>query len=302
MPTRMRRFAVLLLATSLCGCATYRNARQVEDGAGLEFKAAELKAFHASQEEILARLIAMAGLGQETAGQGWDRVIEAGMDFADSKCEAYTHALFRLNRDRKTANAQIGLLGAAAAGLMAAAESAAKEVAGVAVLLGLTSSTVDNLSSNLLYDLDPSSVRTLIKTLQSRYRSNLQPGYDSRPAALRVIRGYAMLCVPANIEAEVNLAVKGSTPFANQGDPKSGQPPEVSNSEAAVSAFRAEIDDHTATLRDFVFPGGTLNPANRRKVEEFMRSRKISTDVSSFMRLGRFKAERAEAVSTLELK
>lgn len=302
MPRRIARSAALLLAVSLCGCATFRSSTQVQDGAGLEFKPSELSPFRANQDAVLAELTALAGLTKEPIDRDWDRVIDAGMDFADSKCEAYLHALFRLNRDRKTANAQIGLFGAATAGLMAAAESTAKEIAGVAVLLGLASATVDNLSSNLLYDLDPSSVRTLVKTLQSRYRSNLQPGYDSRPAAVRVIRGYAMLCVPANIEAEVNLAVKGSTPFANHGNPETGQPPQVSNSEAAVSVFAAEIDDHSAILRNFVFPGGKLDTANRRKLEDFMQSKKVLTDVSSFMRLGRFKAERAEAVSALKLK
>lgn len=294
--------ALLLLAAILSGCATYRNTSQVQEGPGLEFKAADLQTFRINQEAVLNELTAMAGLKEGAAAEGWDHVIEAGMDFADSKCEAYMHALFRLNRDKKTVNAQIGLLGTATAGLMAAAESAAKEVAAVAILFGLASATVDNLSSNLLYDLDPSSVRTLVKTLQSRYRSNLQPGYGSRPAALRVIRGYAMLCVPANIEAEVNLAVKASTPFVNQGDPGTGQPPEVSNSEASVSAFKAKIDDNSALLRGFVFPNGKLSAANRIKLEEFIRTKKLTTDVTSFMKLERFAAERAEAVTALKLR
>lgn len=307
MPSRSGCLAALLLPVAiLSGCATYRNTSQVQDGPGLEFKAADLQTFRANQDAVVAELTSMAGVKDSGTTGGWDRVIDAGIDFADSKCEAYMHALFRLNRDRKTVNAQIGLLGAATAGLMAAAQSAAKEVAAVAVLFGLASSTVDNLSSNLLYDLDPSSVRTLVKSLQSRYRSTLQTGYESRPAALRVIRGYAMLCVPANIEAEVNLAVKASTPFVNQGDPGTGQPPEVSNSESAVSAYKAKIDNNSALLHDFVFPNGKLSVANRIKLEEFIRGKKLPpdapSDVTSFMRLGRFEAERAEAVTALKLK
>jgi len=301
MPSRSPLLAALLLAAGLSGCTTYRHGVQVQDGPGLEFKAAELAGFRANQDQVVEQLIAMAGLTPQTVDTGWDRVIDAGMDFADSKCEAYMHALFRLNRDKKTVTAQIGLLGTATAGLMAAAESAAKEVAATAVLFGLAGATVDNLSSNLLYDLDPSSVRTLVKTLQSRYRSNLAPGYNSRPAALRVIRAYAMLCVPASLEAEINLAVKGSTPFAKPGDPASGQPPEVSNAEAAVSAFKARIDANTALLRDFVFPGGQLNDTNRAKLQEFIRSKGLTVDVTSFMRLERFADDRAEAVKTLKL-
>jgi hypothetical protein len=298
----IRIFAPLLTAALLSGCATYRNSTQVQDGPGLDFKPAEVAEFRKNQDAVLEQLTAMAGRTAGNVGQGWTQVIDAGMDFADSKCEAYMHALFRLNRDKETVNAQIGLLGAATAGLMAAAQSAAKEVAATAVLFGLASSTVDNLSSNLLYDLDPSSVRTLVKTLQSRFRSSLTTGYDTRPAALRVIRAYAMLCVPANIEAEVNLAVKGSTPFANQGDATTGQPPEVSNAESAVSLFKARSDDNTALLRNFVFPGGQRNDTNLAALEKFIKSKNLVTDAVSFMRLERFAAERAEAAAALKLK
>ena len=300
-----RRFILPVLALALLsGCATYRTASQVQDGPGLEFRAAELGRFRANQDAVLTQLYGMAEQGATSADAagGWDRVIAAGMDFSDSKCEAYMHALFRLNRDKKTVMSQISLLGTASAGLMAAAESAAKEVAAAAVLFGLANSTVDNLASNLLYDLDPSSVRTLVKSLQASYRDNLPAGYTSRPAALRVIRGYAMLCVPANIEAEVNLAVKRSQPSASEGNAATGQPPQVSNADSSVGSFKALPDDQTEVLRNFVFPGGQLNAGNRKALEDFLRRKNLQVDVSSFMRLERFAKERLEAVNELKLK
>jgi hypothetical protein len=296
--------AGLILACTLSGCATYRNTTQVQDGPGLEFKATELKGFRDNQEKVLEQLYGMAGVTPDNVGNNgnWDRVIQGGMDYADSRCEAYMHALFRLNRDKKTVMAQVGLTGTAVAGLMAAAESAAKEVAAVAVLFGLASSSVDNLSSNLLYDLDPSSVRTLVKALQATFRERLELGYSSRPAALRVIRGYAMLCVPANIEAEVNLAVKRSEPIGEPGNAQTGQPPQVSNAAVAVPSQTAKLDANSALLREFVFPNGRLNAANRAELERILRSKGINADVSSFNRLERFAADRAEAVKALKLK
>lgn len=304
----MRLLALAVaFTTALSGCAAMKSSTpdvgHLKDGPGLEFDSAALGTFRKNQDAVLVQLYAMAGVASPpAAANDWERVINAGMDYADSRCEAYMHALFRLNRNKKTTTSQIGLLGTAAAGLMAAAESAAKEVAAVAVLFGLAGASVDNFGGNVLYDLDPSSVRTLVKSLQSRYRSSLLPGYDSRPAALRVIRAYAMLCVPANIEAEVNLAVKSSTPFANEGHPETGQPPEVSNSETAVSPFKAKLDDNTALLRSFVFPNGRLNAANRSALEKYLQDNKIMTDVSSFMRLERFASARADAVKKLNLK
>lgn len=295
----------LSLGCALAGCAAYHNSVQVKDGPGSEFKAAEVQNFRLNQDAVLAELVALSRPGAVTPSSGtpdWDAVIQAGMDYADSRCEAYMHALFRLNRDRKTATTQIGLLGAATAGVMAAVESAARDVAMVAIAFGLASSTVDNLSGNVLYDLDPSSVRTLVRSLQAGYRAGIPKGYTSRPAAVNVIRGYAAICLPSNIEAEVNLAVKKAQPTTQPGDASTGQPPVVSNSDVVAASFVVKLDDNTNLLRDFVFPGGKLNPQNRQKLEEFLQEKKIQTDVSSFMRLERFAKERAEAVNRLNLK
>lgn len=299
----VRAASLLAFAAALAGCAAFDRGAQVRDGPGLDFSASELAAYRANQDQVLEQLYAMAGVTKDSVGAGgWDAVIDAGMDYADSRCEAYLHALFRLNRDRKTLSSQIGLVGTATAGILAAVESAARDVAITAIAFGLASSTVDNLSSNLLYDLDPSSVRTMVKTLQARYRQAKPTGYQSRAAALNVIRGYAMLCVPASIEAEVNLAVKSSAPVAAEGDGRTGKPPVVSNAESVVAEFTVRTDDNTTVLRDFVFPGGKMNDANRAALEKFLQERKIAVDVSSFMRLGRFAAEREEAVRALKLK
>jgi hypothetical protein len=167
----------------------------------------------------------------------WGKVINAGMDYADQRCEAYMTALVRLNRNKNTSISQIGLIGAATAGILAAASAAAKEIAATAILFGLGASTVENLSSNLLYEMEPSSVRTLVKGLQAGYRRVLPSplNYNSRPGAVAVIRSYAALCTPANIEAEVNLAVKKAQPDAKKGDGNNGQPPTVSHNLSVAS-------------------------------------------------------------------
>lgn len=331
MNATLTRALALLLALGLGGCTTLRHSSLVEDGPGLDFPQAEVAAFRANQDAVLRQLFVLAGAkidaaappaaltalatGQAAAQPGgvpadvqlptgldWDTVIVAGMNYADLRCEAYIHALFRLNRDRKTVTTQLGLLGTASAGLMAAAESAAREVAAVAIAFGLASSTVDNLSSNLLYELEPSSVRTLVKSLQARYRGALPVGYKSRPAAMGVVRNYAALCLPASIESEVNLAVKSANPGASPGNEASGRAPVVSNSESVVASSAARYDDNTALLDAFVFPNGKLNDANRRALEQFLKGKNIQVDVASFSKLERYAAEREEAVRALGLK
>ena len=223
----------LTYAVALSGCATCSNSSQLSTGPGIDLKSPEVKAYRENQDAVLTELYKLAGITNTSAMTpgDWDQVINAGMDFSDRKCELYMHALFRLNRDKRTTVSQIGLLGAASAGVLGALDVAARNVALTAIAFGLAGSTVENLSGNLLFDLDPSSVRALVKGLQAEYRRNLGTGYPNRPAAVTAIGGYARLCVPANIEAEVNLAVKRSQPDATQAVPAQGQPPIVTNNE-----------------------------------------------------------------------
>lgn len=298
------RLALLVCLLALTGCSTYRSATTVQDGPGLSFKPEEIASFRESQDKVLEELYALAAVdkadGKSTVvGGNWDAVIDAGMDYADVRCEAYIHALFRLNRDKKSVTNQLGLLGGASAGLMAAVDAAARNVAAVAIGFGLASATVDNLASNLLYELDPSSVRTLVKSLQSHYRAAKGNGYASRPVAMSVMRGYAALCIPANIEAEVNVAVKSSSPMSTPGNAETGEAPVVSNAESAITAVK--FDDNTAKLRNFVFPGKTLNADNLARLKAFLKAKNLPVDVSSFMRLDRFAAQRAEAAAELGL-
>lgn len=296
-----RWIVALTIALVISGCATIKNGRQLESGPGLQFDAAELASYRESQDKVLTELVKLTvEPDAATPATRWDDVIAAGMDYADGKCEAYMHALFRLNRDRRTTTTQIGLLGTAAAGIMAAVDSAARDVAIVAIAFGLASSTVDNLSSNLLYELDPSSVRALVQTMQAKYRQALGVGYLTRPAAATAIRRYAMLCLPASIEAEVNLSVKKADPDAVKAEPAKGQPPSVTNGVTITSDRRFQFDDSSAALRDFVSPNGVVNEANRSQLERFMRGRGIDgVSVVTFINTPEFAADRARAVKAL---
>ena len=100
------RLALLVCLLALTGCSTYRSATTVQDGPGLSFKPEEIASFRESQDKVLEELYALAAVdkadGKSTVvGGNWDAVIDAGMDYADVRCEAYIHALFRLNRDKK---------------------------------------------------------------------------------------------------------------------------------------------------------------------------------------------------------
>jgi hypothetical protein len=300
----------------LSGCAASGRLDLVKNGPGADPDPTAMASFRSDQDKLLIELIAAVtppttaasapattrvtggSVIEHTGGVTWDQVIRAGMDYADRRCEDYLHALYRLDRDRKTAVAQTGLLGAATAGVQAATGAAAKEVAIVAILFGLGGSTIDNVAGNLLYQLEPSSVRTLVNAQQLQYRANLGEGYLDRPAAMNVLRRYALLCVPANIESEVNLAVKKTKPEVKPGVPEMGVAPVVTNSTIAVSTTSFGADNNSALLDAFVNPSGKINPENERKLLEYMKANGVASDIrtTSFIFGKPFVAARKDAV------
>jgi hypothetical protein len=293
---------VLLLALSfLQGCATEltTNAR-IAKQQGADFTADELTRSTLEQDRILVQLQLRAGLGRPAATAGdWDNIIAAGLEYADARCENYMGALVRLNRDKKTTASEIGLVGTATAGVMAAARSAAREIAIAAIAFGLASSTVDNLGGNVLYEIEPSSVRALVKALQVKYKAALPKGYVSRPAAMQVIRGYAALCTPANIEAELNHAVKNAQPLAAEGDGASGRAPEVSNAETSLTD-RYGPDATSALLDDFIRVDGRIADAPRRKLEAAMTQIGVTgISVLKFINGAEYAGKRLDALKIL---
>ncbi|PHV04993.1 hypothetical protein CSQ96_22590 [Janthinobacterium sp. BJB412] len=304
-----RRAALLLLAVialppALSGCATNLNGNAaLALGPKADFDSADLADSTAAQTAMLAQLHARAGLTPAPAAMApgdWDKVIDAGIEYADSKCEAYMAALVRLNRDRKTISGELGLLGTASAGVMAAAKSAAKDISLVAIAFGLSSASVDNLSNNVLYDIEPSSVRALVKALQAKYKDEKVLGYASRPAAMAVIRGYASLCMPAAIEAEVNHAIKNAQPGGKAGDAATGRAPEVSNARLTVDAPFSP-DASSKLLNLFVKQNGAINEEHRGRLEAFMRAKGIGVSYLFFINAPAYAEDRVQAAQFFNL-
>ena len=298
------RVAILTILFSITGCATeLKSNSELAKEQSADFLPSEIVKQTNDQDIILAQLQRRAGLtSAQNNVSNWDVIIAAGIEYSDSKCEAYMGALARLNRDKKTTISEIGLVGTAAAGVMAAAKSAAKEIALVAIAFGLASSTVDNLGGNVLYEVEPSSVRALVKALQSKYKDGLPKGYSSRPAAMNVIRGYAALCTPITIEAELNHAVKNAQPKGVSGEVAAGRAPEATNAQITVDA-KYSPDESSRLIGQFIRVNGVIDEGQRRKVEAFMRASGISDQVSilGFLNSAEYTEQRLKAIEFFHL-
>lgn len=145
----------------------------------------------------------------------WSKIVEAGFGFVDEQCEQYIDALFWYNRFRNTTSKQLSITGAATASIMGIVDSSAKAIAVTAAAFGLSSASFDNLTANVLFELEPSGVKSLVDRSKATYRSALGQRVDAttknvarnRPEAMSLIRGYLSLCLPASIETQVNNAV-----------------------------------------------------------------------------------------------
>jgi hypothetical protein len=307
MSTFIRSARALLAAVAavmLCACAS-GPIGEARHGPGSEFVDVDLKKYVEQQSTVLDLLKAHAAAVKVDSKATdnvteWDGVIDAGMNYADNKCRNYLDRLYMLDRDRRTLNTQIGLIATATAGVMAAAKSAAKEVAIVAILFGLTTTTIDNLASNVLYELPPSTVQSVVDDQQRAFRGALERGYKNWPAALTVIQRYALLCVPSHIENQINIAVQATKPKTTPGSATRGQPPEVSNV-LGVSSGAFGVDDDAIRLRGWAYPNGTESPVNVKALNDYLAAKEPGLSVMALLNIKANADARARAVAALKI-
>ena len=142
----------------------------------------------------------------------WAVFIEAGFNFIDEECNQYLDSLFWFNRYRRTTQNQIALTGATTAAIMGIAGAAAEAIAATATAFGFLTATADNFGSTVLFELEPSGIKTLVDRSRAQYRSAAQQRIKreeakNQPAAMSLIQGYLALCLPASIETQVNGAI-----------------------------------------------------------------------------------------------
>jgi hypothetical protein len=241
-------FFTLFLAAFLVSCSSQRDRLAYVDGLPSTPNAKALKISTENQIKVFDLLLIRAGLKPfcsesqmndcENITQGnnkWDSVVDAGLGYVDEQCGKYIDALFWYNRFKKTTSNQLSITGASTASIMGLLKSSAKQISLVATTFGLTSTSFNNLTSHVLYQLEPSGIKVLIDRSKVAYRSIIEKGRlaspreaaANKPQAMRAIAGYLSLCLPATIETNINTAIQSS------------QFEKVGSTSAAVPAIQA---------------------------------------------------------------
>jgi len=175
-----------------------------------DLNSVDVKAYVGNQKKIFDSIVESTGRPESKDGEEFKQVVTAGIGYVNLRCERYIDALFFLNRVRETTSREIQYAGAATSATLALVK-ASKELIGLAPLgFGLLDQTVNNVGKGLLFDLDPSVVRTLVRKQQVAFVKSLSARYTNRVDAMLVIQDYAAICLPTSIESEVKSAIANS--------------------------------------------------------------------------------------------
>ena len=294
-------FIIAILSVTT-GCASLVNDKKSElaqAGPGTTIDPINAKDYSDNQEKVLKQLKVMTGKNQPS----WDNIISAGLQYSDARCSDYLESLYWVNKQLKADIRNVNSAGTLTSGLMGITKTAASTIAGTAVLFGFAEETVSSTGSRILFELEPSSIRSLVEGSQKAYRNALQTGYNDQAGAFSVIREYISLCLPSRIEAEINNAAKNAVSIATSGDPTKGEPPKVSVNEAQlnINTHTYDSDVYSLLLKAYTFPGGKKNDAAHAQLQSWLDSKSIKDPLAIFLISGKYKDQWKTAVEFLRV-
>lgn len=202
---------VLAAALATSACTTVQGHVDAYKSNVPDLSDKDVAAFVAARENVVSQLKTLSGTNPQQDGDDWRPVVDAGILYADVRCDRYMNALFWFNRARESSSREIGFGGSAASAAMALL-NAGKDLIGLAPL-GFTflDQSLNNIGRGLLFDLSPSIVRSLVEKQQTAYMQGLNgTEFTTKTGAMNAIQAYTAICLPPSIETEVSRAVEAS--------------------------------------------------------------------------------------------
>ena len=219
---------VLLLST-VVSCSRFSPDRIGPGGLQASVEQLNYGSVSTRQNELVAQLKSMAGLVGDIPplDAQWFLVLKAGMVLVDGQCEQYLDALFRFNREQRAIQQGLTATAATTAAILGLTGASGTAVGITAAALGLGSVLFEAVSNTVLFQLEPSAVRNIVRQASDAYKTAVfsqEHVYQSRPDAMLGLQGYLALCTPAAIEARVNEAAIESTFKRREGDVNNPSP------------------------------------------------------------------------------
>ncbi len=205
--------AVFIASLSgLSGCSTLNHMDALQGDADAMLSADDIAAYAANQDAVYQSLLTLAGLPDQPAStEDWNQLIMAGVQYSNQKCENYLDAVNWSKQGRQRESSLLGQSATFTNGVMGIAKASARELALTAAAFGYTRAGFDTLNEDALAGLEASTVRNVVHTMQQQYVERINANqYTNRGGAFNALQGYIRLCMPGNIAAEANQAVRSA--------------------------------------------------------------------------------------------
>lgn len=262
------------LALLASGCDTL-DWRYTQEGIGTELYTPDVVGAARLQEIYVGYICQQAGLSFEQSGDvlicreppvssNWQVFVQAGLNDLDRRCDAYLTWLDNKRRSVGPIHQQILDSEAATLAILGAtAVDPTRSIAIVGAAFGLAAHSFTNFNSRFLFEVEKSTVQSVVLTRQQQYRETLPLIIDNRPAAIYALRQYLRLCMPMTIETQINTTVKlferGGTAALTQ----SAAHPMIDARTVSAATTRITNVARDVTYKDLrsqVFPNGATTP------------------------------------------
>jgi len=189
------------VALLVSGCDTL-EWRYTREGIGADLYTPEVVDGGRLQELYVGYICQQAGLAFEQIGdvlvcreppvsRTWEVFVQAGLNDIDRRCDGYLTWLDNKRRSVGPIHQQILDTEAATLAIIGiTAVDPTKAIAVVGAAFGLAAHSFTNFNSRFIFEVEKSTVQSVVLTRQQKYRETLPLIIDNRPAAIYALRQY----------------------------------------------------------------------------------------------------------------
>ena len=299
-----------MLSGVLLSACSPQDRTFLDAGVGTDLYASALSQSAGLEDQYIQFLCDHAGISCSGLGVGspsWTVIVQAGMNDIDQRCDAYLTWLDDRSRSQAPILKELSDLSVATQAIMATTPAGAEAITVVGIAFGLASSTFTNFNSRLLYEVNHSTVQSIVFGNDNRFRQDLMgKTINNRPAAIYALRSYLRLCMPFTIETSINNAV---TLFEVGGVPSADANPNplisANNVATVVSNKTVTFTASTSAnvIEGWLYQNGVLNFSRGHALAAWMRANNISVSgVGTFLHNKDYEIDRQKAIRDLKMR
>jgi hypothetical protein len=193
------------------GCNLATEGLYYREGIGTGLYRSELAGATDLQDQYVLHICRQAGLSCTEAGldsREWMLFVQAGMNDIDLRCDGYLAWLDNRRRSSTPILNQLAATSTATQAILRVTGAGATPITIVGIAFGLAADTFTNVNSRLLFEINQSTVQSVVLGHQTDFRIRASEVLvTSRPMAIYLLRNYLRICMPFSIETSINNTI-----------------------------------------------------------------------------------------------